>query len=328
MRPPQIVPPRPQMNWGRSGCFVVLAVGLGLVGLVFALSSWRTVDSGTVGVTRSFGKITGTRQAGGFFVQPIGFSMVSYDLRVVSQIEKQEAALRNQQTLFVNRAAYQYNLTPDAARVLLERIGRQETFENIVVIPKLQNAIKAVTPNYQAAEVFSKRSEMERQMEATLAEDLAVYGVDKESVDITLADIAFSEEYQQSINAKAKAEQDKLVEEANLDKQLTQSEREILQSRTNAEKAKQEAIGEANAARERAKGEADATRFRAEAEARANNEIRESLTPELINYRYAQNWNGQLPSTVLGQSGATPLVGLPVTSTTPSPDGSGQTKKP
>lgn len=298
-------------SWGRSGCLGLLAAGLGFFALIFLISGWNTVDSGKVGVTRNFGKITGTRAAGGFWAQPIGFSMVEYDLRVAKTIQDQRAALANQQTLFINNAAYQYNLTSEAARQLLETVGDQQTFENNVVIPRLQSAMKKVTPQYTAAEVLAKRSEMEINMEASLAKDLEEYRIAAGSVDITLADIDFDPEYQKSINAKAKAEQDKQVELANLDKQKTKNEQELQQARTDAEKAKLAAQGQANADRAKAQGDADATRLRASAEAAANVEIARSLTPELISYRYAQNWNGQLPTTSIGEGGVLPTLQIP-----------------
>ncbi|MDQ3855316.1 MAG: SPFH domain-containing protein, partial [Chloroflexota bacterium] len=291
--------------------------GLVFIAFIFLVAGWNTVDSGKVGVTRRFGKIIGTRQAGGFWEQPIGFSMVVYDLRVAKTIQNQRAALCNQQTLFINRAAYQYNLSPDAARTLLETVGTQDTFESNVVVPKLENAMKAITPRYCADRVFPDRARMEQEMEQRLAQDLTKYNVAVDSVDITLADMDFDQGFRASIDAKAKAEQDKLVEQANLDKQKIKNEQEKQQARTDAEKAQLQATGEANAAKARAAGEAESIRLKAVAQAQANKEIRASLTNDLIQYQYALNWNGQLPTTMFGQGGV-PFINIPL-------NGNGQT---
>lgn len=309
---------RPQVRWGRTGCLFALAGLLGLVLVVYFISGWNSVDSGKVGVTRRFGEVTGTHEAGGFWEQPIGFSMVEYDLRVAKTISDQRTALCNQQTLVINSAAYQYNLTPLAARKLLETVGTQETFEHNVVIPKLQNAMKKVTPKYCADQVFPQRSQMEQEMESNLAEDLKRFDVDPSSVDITLADIDFDKAYQAAIDAKARAEQEKQVEQANLEKQKIQNERELQQARTDASKAAVAAQGEANAAQERAKGDAQSTRLRASAQAEANALLAKALTQDLISYEYLQRWNGQLPSTMLGSGAGTPLVTIPGQSPAPS----------
>jgi regulator of protease activity HflC (stomatin/prohibitin superfamily) len=305
---------RPEFNvsrWGRGGCIGLLVAGVIFLGLLFGIAGWNTVDAGRVGVTRRFGEIQDVKGAGGFWANPLGFSVVEYDLRVAKRLDGQEAALKNQQTLSVDSVAYQYNLTPEAARQLLETVGDQETFENNVVVPRLQSAIKRITPQYTADQVFPLRSEMERKMEQALAQDLAEYRIAAGSVDITLADMNFDPEYRKSINAKAKAEQDKQVELANLDKQKTQNERELQQARTDAAKAQLAAEGQAKAAQAQAAGEAQAIRLRAAAEAEANTAVARSVTPALINYRYALNWNGQLPTTTLGGDGASPFFMLP-----------------
>lgn len=300
--------------WGRLGCLGALGVGLLLAAVAFGIAGWNTVDSGNVAVTRRFGQIEGVRGAGGFWAQPIGFSLVEYDLRVVSGLEGEKASLANQQTLNINRVAYQYNLTPEAARQLLEQVGTQETFESRVVIPKLLNAIKIVTPRFTWDKVFPQRGQMEQEIERALAADLADYRIAPGSIDVTLADIGFDPEFSRSIDAKAKAEQDRLVELANLEKQKIRNEQELQQARTDAEKARVAAIGQANATKETASGEAAATLVRAKAEADGNTLVRETLTPALIQYRYAQNWNGQLPTTMLGQ-GTDVLAPLPGSTT-------------
>ena len=57
---------------------------------------------------------------------------------------------------------------------------------------------------------------------------------------------------------------------------------------------------EAEAKAERDKIEADAEAYaiktKADAEAEANTKIAKSLIPELIDYIFAQNWNGELPT--------------------------------
>ncbi|MDP9382109.1 MAG: prohibitin family protein [Chloroflexota bacterium] len=322
MRPPQDRVTGPELSfarWGRSGCLAFLLGGLLLVAGAFALAGWNTVESGKVAVTRRFGEITGTRTAGGFWDNPIGFSMMEYDLRVAKTIQNQQAALKNQQTLFIKDAAYQYNLTPDAARKLLETVGDQQTFERNVVIPKLQNAMKAVTPQYTAEDVFPRRSEIEQKMEQTLAADLKEYEVAAGSVDITLSDVDFDPEFRKAIDAKAKAEQERLVELANLEKQKIRNNQEIQQAQTDAQRAKVAAEGQANAAVANAKGQAEATRTQAAAEAEANEKVGQSLSQDLIRYRYAQNWNGQLPSTMLGDNGFLPTFNVAADGATQTP---------
>ena len=80
------------------------------------------------------------------------------------------------------------------------------------------------------------------------------------------------------------------------------SEQELViqQNKNEANIAKAEA--EAEAAVIAAKAKAEAIKIAAEAEAEANKKLANSLTDELINYEYAQSWNGQLPTYMGGES--------------------------
>ncbi len=57
----------------------------------------------------------------------------------------------------------------------------------------------------------------------------------------------------------------------------------------------------------KAKGEADALKIKADAEAYYNRTIANSITPSLIQYQYAERWNGILPTTT---GGAIPLLNM------------------
>ena len=79
-----------------------------------------------------------------------------------------------------------------------------------------------------------------------------------------------------------------------------QSENRVRQTRAEADQAITAARGEAEAARQRARGEADALLIRARAEAQANEIVRLSMTPEVLQYRVQQRWDGRLPVVTSG----------------------------
>lgn len=80
-----------------------------------------------------------------------------------------------------------------------------------------------------------------------------------------------------------------------------QAENRVRQVRAEAEQQIATARGEAEAARQRAGGEADALLIRARAEAQANEIIRLSMTPQVIQYRSLERWDGHLPVVNSGQ---------------------------
>jgi regulator of protease activity HflC (stomatin/prohibitin superfamily) len=80
-----------------------------------------------------------------------------------------------------------------------------------------------------------------------------------------------------------------------------QAENRVRQTRAEADQQVAAARGEAEAARQRASGEADGLLIRARAEAQANEIIRLSMTPAVIQYRTLERWDGHLPVVNSGQ---------------------------
>jgi regulator of protease activity HflC (stomatin/prohibitin superfamily) len=80
-----------------------------------------------------------------------------------------------------------------------------------------------------------------------------------------------------------------------------QSHNRVAQVEAEAQQAITQAHGAAEAARQKAQGEADALLIRARAEAQANEIIRLSMTPLVLQYRAIEHWDGKLPEYNAGQ---------------------------
>ena len=98
-----------------------------------------------------------------------------------------------------------------------------------------------------------------------------------------------------------------------------QSENKVRQVKAEADQTVTTATGAAEAARQKATGEADALviKTKAEAETRlvqaksqaeANRILNSSLTPQVIQFKYAESWDGKLPTYSGG--GITPMVNI------------------
>jgi regulator of protease activity HflC (stomatin/prohibitin superfamily) len=90
-----------------------------------------------------------------------------------------------------------------------------------------------------------------------------------------------------------------------------QSENRVRQVRAEADQAVTQATGGAEATRQKAQGEADAILIRARAEAQANEIIRLSVSPAVLQYRALDHWDGKLPQYNAG--GQVPLLTFDVT---------------
>jgi regulator of protease activity HflC (stomatin/prohibitin superfamily) len=88
--------------------------------------------------------------------------------------------------------------------------------------------------------------------------------------------------------------------------QAIQAENRVRQVKAEAEQNITQAEGQATAARKRAEGEAAARLITARAEARANLMLRRSMSPQVMQYRALEKWNGRLP--VMNGGGALPML--------------------
>jgi regulator of protease activity HflC (stomatin/prohibitin superfamily) len=84
-----------------------------------------------------------------------------------------------------------------------------------------------------------------------------------------------------------------------------QSHNRVAQVEAEAQQAITQAHGQAEAARQKAQGEADALLIRARAEAQANEIVRLSMTPAILQYRAIEHWDGKVPEY---NAGALPLL--------------------
>ncbi len=120
------------------------------------------------------------------------------------------------------------------------------------------------------------------------------YGIN--IISVSIENLDFTDAFTDAVEAKQVAAQKKLQAE------IEQSQK-TMETEQQAERQRIQAEAEAAVAKIEADAAAYATRVKAEAEAEANKLIAESLTPELIEFQEVQNWNGELPQFVSGDSG-------------------------
>lgn len=167
-----------------------------------------------------------------------------------------------------------------------------ETIKDTFIKPKVSAWTQEITALYPVTDIFGdKRTDINAHLDKYLREKFDQYGILIDTVNFT--NIEVDPETAAAIQKKVNAQQE--LELANIEAQTAkiQAEKDKEVSRIAAEKVKIDA-----------QAQADALKIAAEAEADANRRIADSLTSELIKYTYVQAWNGNLPTTVLGDSGS------------------------
>ena len=320
------------MSKGRTiiGLIVVVAV----IGATYTVKSVKKVDQGEIGVvwTARSGVEEETLPPGWHFVGPLAkvksypvsqqqivFSNNPEDYNKKEHADWHIDAPANGGMIKINMTV-NYNFLNGRVTDLYTRFNGMDG--EAIVEGMVQNSIiayvKEVTPQFTVMDIYSdKRAEVSTAITSYLNEKLRdEYGINISSaliIDVQLDDALYAK-----IQEKERAKQD--AEKAELDKKtaiaVAEKEQEIARRAAEkdkevaliqAEQEKQKAEIQAEQKRIQAEGDAEATRIRAEAQAEANQKIAGSLTPQLLEQRKYEKWNGQLPSV---QGNVTPVISL------------------
>jgi regulator of protease activity HflC (stomatin/prohibitin superfamily) len=210
-------------------------------------------------------------------------SPISQHVKVINvQIQKVEgdgeAASRDLQQVHA-KIALNFHLIPNRVAETYQAIGDLESVGDRIIIPALQEAVKATTARYTAEELISKRPEVRDNISGFIKDRLLRHGITID--EFSIVNFKFSESFNQAIEAKTTAEQLKLKAERDLDRIKVEAEQKIAS----------------------AKAEAEALRLQ-----------KQEITPDLLKLREIENqrlaldkWDGHLPQVT---GGSVPMINL------------------
>jgi regulator of protease activity HflC (stomatin/prohibitin superfamily) len=246
-----------------------------IIALVIVFSSYTVVSPGNRGVVVMLGRVEEVVLVEGFHLvlPPVVRQVIPVDVRTKKLEQNVEAASSDLQVMRIT-GVLNYHIDPMQVNRLYREVGM--SYEEIIIVPAMQEAIKAATAQFRIERVLIERAVLKDTIQQTLAERL---GRNQIIVDqFTLADVEFTEEFNRAIERKQVAEQ------AALQKQY-----ELQAAEKDVEIALALAEGERKAAVIAAEGRAEARRIEAEVEAEALGLIAARLAnnPELIRYEWA-----------------------------------------
>lgn len=252
--------------------FSVVAV----LAITVLVNCFTVVGAGHTGVVVTLGKVNeGVLQEGLHFKAPFIQQIVKIDNRIVKLEVDTEAFSKDLQTVETT-LAINYRVDTSKSYSIYKNIGA--AYESVLVVPAVNEVLKAITAQYTAEESVTNRSLISDGLIQGLNDKLNSIGL--YVTDVNIINFDFSDAFITAIEEKQVAQQ-----------QLLKAETE-----------KQTAITNAQA-------EAETIRIKAEAEADANNKIRESLSEEIIRSKFYDKWNGQLPQAMGSDSVITSIDG-------------------
>jgi len=263
-----------------------------IIAISTLLGAIAVIGAGHRGVLLTWGKVEDK-------ILPEGISIITPFMNQVVQMSAQtlkyqasaSSASKDLQDVSTE-VTLNYKIEPERANWIYQNLGSD--YENRIIQPAIQEAVKASTAQFTAEELITQRPTVKANIESALRDRMLNYSLVMETVSIT--DFKFSPSFSQAIEAKVTAQQLAL-----------KAENDLQRIRVEAEQAVAIAQGQANATIIKATSEAAAIKITGEA--LKNN-------PALVNLEYIKRWQGILPTTLI-IGGETPSLILPVNPVNP-----------
>ena len=271
---------------------IVLAVLVLIVGCI------AIVPTGYTGILTTFGRVEDKTISAGFnFIAPWQ-NVVKMDNRT-QKVQIQTSAFSSDIQQVDLLLAVNYCIDQSTAQELYRTVGTNY-YENIM-FPRIQENTKAVFSQYTAENLIAKRDMLSDQVQENTSNDMKRYGIT--IVSISIEDIDFTDAFTNAVEAKQVAAQEKLTEQTKQEQKTMEEEAAAKRAVIAANAEANKAVIAANADLEVVKIQAEASLFAGQREAEMNQRISEALSDKLIWYYWIKQWNGELPTTVLGEGG-------------------------
>ncbi len=277
---------------------IVLTIVVVLLLAVVGFGSVVVVPPGHTGVLITMGKVSDTvLQEGMSFKIPFVQKVETINNRIAKLEVTTEAFSKDLQTISAVLAV-NYRVDKSMSYSVFKNLG--SNYEDVMLVPAVNEVLKAAVAQYTASELVGDRSTVSVTLDQHIEEKLAGTGIIVE--DLNIIDWDFSDEFIQAIEQKQVAEQ-------NLIKTRTEQEQAVVIAEAEAKKKVIAAQAEAEAAVLEAEAKAKQISIEAEAQSRANEQLSQSLSQQLIDYETVQKWDGKLPQVQTG-SGTGSFIGV------------------
>ena len=260
------------MEMSKKG-IIALVIGaiVLLVGMIMLFASTTIVPTGHIGVVTLYQNVQDKYLDAGFhWIKPFVEDVHDVDIRTQKYANTVEGSAKDLQIVNITMSI-NYQIKPDKVTELYAKVG--EHYNDIILNPALQSSLKASMAKYTAEEMITKRAEVAtsitEELNTRLEEFFTISAVNLENID-------FTDEYNKAIEAKTTNQQKAEAEKAKLEITKVQNEQKINTAEAEAKVRELQSQSVTDKSLE---------------------QLRLEIQRELI-----QKWNGQFPSTMLGDN--------------------------
>lgn len=203
-----------------------------LIALIVIFGTFYTIPAGVRGVLLTFGKPDMAPKTEGLHVKiPFIQQIIKMDVKTQKyEVQKAAAASKDLQTVTTD-ITLNYYVNPESTPEIYKSIGLN--YQDKVIVPAVQEVVKASTAEYTAEELITKRPEVKEKIDMGLRDRLRTWNIVVQSVSITNFD--FSSEFNKAIEQKVTAMQLKLKAEQDLQRIEIEAKQKVVQAQAEAE---------------------------------------------------------------------------------------------
>ena len=310
------------------------AVAGAVIGVVFAVllvtvpPSFHTVDAGEIAVVKHLGEARNVRTAGTHFDFWVTETYMVYDAKVQNMEIVAQTYSKDAQTMDISMTV-QYQIDVSQALKIANQYGSIDILANRIQSIAVEKA-KSTLSSYSAMNIIETRSTI-----SPLVEDVIKNAVTEEYcvdiVAVVLTNIDFSDAFEQTVEDKMIAEQEKLKAEYEKETAIVNAQKELEVAKLAAQAKIESAKADAQAVIEAATAEARSIQLKSIEVARAlgfvivETEIKDGegivtgmeytidftgksaeevkvITDYMQYLEYLAKWDGKLPSVMAGES--------------------------
>ncbi len=314
------------------------------IGCIFALlllivpGSFHTVDAGEIAVVKHLGEAKSVRTAGTHFDFWVTETYIVYDAKVQNMEITAQAYSKDAQTMDISMTV-QYQIDDSKALKIANQYGSIDTLANRLQSIAIEKT-KSTLSQYSAMNIIETRATI-----SPLVESEIIKAVTEEYcvniIAVVLTNIDFSDAFEQTVEDKMIAEQEKLKAEYEKETAIVNAEKELEVAKLAAQAKIESAKADAQALIEAASAEARSIQLKSIEVARAlgftitETEIKDEkdvvtdieykidftgktaaeikvITDYMQYLEYLAKWDGKLPTVVAGDSASIMIPTNPV----------------
>lgn len=296
-------------------------IAVGLLLLVLIPGSFHTVEAGTVAVVKEMGVIVEVESPGTYFDFWLTRKYENYDSKVQQVEINMDAYTSDAQSMDISMVV-QFQIRQDNVEEIAVNYGGLSALTNRIQSVAIERT-KATLSQYQAEKLIEERNKISPKVEEVISEAIGdKYYVTFNSAVLT--DITFSAAFEDAVEAKMMAQQEKLQAQYENEKKKEQAEAQLYVAEQEAKALLAKAQAEADAQVAAAQAEARAIMLKSVEIARMlGYTVNQTADGETVNYtivfegehngsdiaeylkyvEYLSKWDGKLPQVVAGESG-------------------------